>query len=39
MSISNFLENNYIEYENNSEKIRNLPLDEYLNKLNHTQGI
>ena len=38
MSISNFLENNYIEYENNSEKIRNLPLDEYLNKIESYLG-
>ena len=38
MSISNFLKNNYIEYESNSEKIRNLPLDEYLNKIESYLG-
>ena len=38
MSISNFLKNKYIEYESNSEKIRNLPLDEYLNKIESYLG-
>ena len=38
MSISNFLKNNYIEYESNSEKIRNLPLDECLNKIESYLG-
>ena len=30
---SNFRNNNYIEYEINGEKNRNLSLDEYFNKL------
>ena len=38
MSISNFLKNNYIEYESISEKIRNLPLDECLNKIESYLG-
>ena len=31
--VSNFWNNNYIEYENNGDKDRNLSLDEYLNKM------
>ena len=31
--VSNFWNNNYIEYESNSDKSRNLPLDEYPNKI------
>ena len=31
--VSNFWNNNYIEYESNSDKNRNLSLDEYLNKI------
>ena len=31
--ISNFWNNNIIEYESNSDKKRNLALDEYLNKI------
>ena len=30
--VSNFWNNNYIEYESNGDKSRNLSLDEYLNK-------
>ena len=30
---SNFWNNNHIEYEINGEKNRNLPLDEYFNKI------
>ena len=30
---SNFWNNNYIEYESNGDKNRNLSLDEYLNKI------
>ena len=29
----NFWNNNYIEYESNGDKNKNLPLDEYLNKI------
>ena len=31
--VSNFWNNNYIEYESNGDKNRNLSLDEYLNKV------
>ena len=31
--VSNFWSNNYIEYESNGDKNRNLLLDEYLNKI------
>ena len=31
--VSNFWHNNYIEYESNGDKNRNLSLDEYLNKI------
>ena len=31
--ISNFWNNNYIEYESDGDKNRNLSLDEYLNKI------
>ena len=31
--VSNYWNNNYIEYESNSDKNRNLSLDEYLNKI------
>ena len=31
--VSNFWINNYIEYESNGDKNRNLLLDEYLNKI------
>ena len=31
--VSNFWYNNYIEYESNGDKSRNLSLDEYLNKI------
>ena len=31
--VSNFWNYNYIEYENNVDKNRNLSLDEYLNKV------
>ena len=31
--VGNFWYNNYIEYESNSDKNRNLSLDEYLNKI------
>ena len=31
--VSNFWNNNYIEYESNGDKNRNLSLDEYLNKI------
>ena len=38
--MNNFWNNNYIEYESNDDKNRNLSLDEYLNKiLDHTYGI
>ena len=30
--VSNFYNNNYIEYESNGERNRNLSLDEYLKK-------
>ena len=30
--VSNFWNNNYIEYESNGDRNRNLSLDEYLNK-------
>ena len=30
--VNEFWNNNYIEYESNSDKNKNLPLDEYLNK-------
>ena len=33
--VSNFWNNNYIEYESNGDKNRNLSLDEYLNKIEH----
>ena len=31
--VSNFLNDNYIEYASNGDKNRNLSLDEYLNKI------
>ena len=31
--VSNFWNNNYIRYESNGDKNKNLPLDEYLNKI------
>ena len=31
--VSNFWDNNYIEYESNGDKNRNLSLDKYLNKI------
>ena len=31
--VSNFWDNNYIEYESNGDKNINLSLDEYLNKI------
>ena len=31
--MSNFRNNNYFEYESNSDKSRNLSLDEYFNKI------
>ena len=31
--VSNFWNNNYIEYESNGDKNRNLSLDEFLNKI------
>ena len=31
--VSNFWNNNYVEYQNNGDKDRNLSLDEYLNKM------
>ena len=31
--VNNFWNNNYIEYENNGDKSRNLTLKEYLNKI------
>ena len=31
--VSNFWNNNYIEYESNGDRNRNLSLDEYLNKI------
>ena len=31
--VSNFWNNNYIEYESNSDRNKNLSLDEYLNKI------
>ena len=31
--LNNFWNNNYIEYENNGDKNRNLSLDYYLNKI------
>ena len=31
--VSNFWNNNYIEYESNGDKSRNLSLNEYLNKI------
>ena len=31
--VSNFWNNNYIEYESNGDKNRNLSLDEYLTKI------
>ena len=31
--VSNFWNNNYIEYESNGDKNGNLSLDEYLNKI------
>ena len=31
--VNNFWNNNYIEYESNGDKNRNLSLDEYLNKI------
>ena len=31
--VNTFLDNNYIEYENNGDKNENLLLDEYLNKI------
>ena len=34
--ISSFGNNNYTEYENNSDKSSNISIDEYLNKLNLT---
>ena len=34
--VSNFWNNNYIEYKSNANKNRNLALDEYLSKLNFT---
>ena len=33
LRVSNFWNNNYIEYESNSDKNRNLSLDQYLNKI------
>ena len=33
--VSNFWNNNYSEYESNGDKNINLPLDEYLNKIEH----
>ena len=30
--VSNFWNNNYVEYESNSNRNRNLSLEEYLNK-------
>ena len=32
---SNFYNNNYIEYESNGDRNRNLSLDEYLNKIKY----
>ena len=32
-TVSNFWNNNYIEYETNGDKNRNLALGEYLNKI------
>ena len=34
-NLSNFWNNNYIEYESNDDKNRNLSIDEYLNKIAH----
>ena len=31
--VNNFWNNNYIEYESNGDKNRNLSLNEYLNKI------
>ena len=31
--VNNFWNNNYIEYESNGDKNRNLPLEEFLNKI------
>ena len=31
--VSNFWNNNYIKYESNGDKNRNLSLEEYLNKI------
>ena len=31
--VSNFFNNNYIEYENSGDRNRNLSLDKYLNKI------
>ena len=33
LKVNNFWNNNYIEYENNGDKNRNLSLDKYLNKI------
>ena len=33
--VTNFWNNNYIEYKSNNDKNRNLSLDEYLNKIEY----
>ena len=37
--VSNFWNNNYIEYESNGDRNENLSLEEYLTKLNLIWGI
>ena len=37
--VSNFWNNNYIEYQSNSDKNRNLSVDEYFDKFNFTWEI
>ena len=33
VGVNNFWNNNYFKYESNGDKNKNLPLDEYLNKI------
>ena len=38
-TVSNFWNNNYIEYKSKADRNKSLSLDQYLNKLNLTGGI
>ena len=38
-TVSNFWNNNYIEYDSKADRNKSLSLDQYLNKLNLTGGI